>query len=213
MEDTRKASETIKVLEETKGRIIKLAKKHEHYGYEIVDASVRFFEKAGYDPCDMENIEAPAEELKKLRNSIVSFFRKHETEFLTPLVDKLDASIGILVDTVRSLPKLQEPGPPEHKLGQNGANADTVKGSKHKFVLPDSAREPVDVISVVENSERQIELKIQLERKSQELERVKLLVKTVCEKFVKKSIGDGYACNLSRIELEELKEVVLRNVY
>lgn len=54
---------------------------------------VDFFQKTGYDPA--EEFETPAAEVKKLRNTLVSFIRKQEKDYIVPLNDKMDHLIKV----------------------------------------------------------------------------------------------------------------------
>ena len=182
------------VPEPTKKTVKKLAEKFDRYEYEFVHDAVKYFEKSGYNPAEMEDVEAPAEELKKLRNAFISFMRKHESEYLRPLVDKLDASISVLVDTVKSLPRQSKETP-----------SPKIEKGKHKFILPDSAMEdaPGEIKPRVVSKE--IEYKIQWEKKEMELNRLKEYVKGLSKKFNHKTMGGGFTATLSKLEYEEMQ--------
>jgi|GEM_PF-2083123 len=87
----------LKVLSTSKksfdGLLTKLSKSEKRYGYQFFQQMVDFFQKTGYDPA--EEFETPAAEVKKLRNTLVSFIRKQEKDYIVPLNDKVDHLIKV----------------------------------------------------------------------------------------------------------------------
>ncbi len=169
------------VAEPTKKTVKKLAEKFDRYEYEFIHDAVEYFEKSGYNPAEMEGVEAPAEEMKKLRNTFISFMRKQESDYLRPLVGKLDASISLLVDTVRSLPQLSK-----------------------ESSQPSASRIEKDNIKTRVAS-KETEYIIQLEKKEKELERLKEYVKSLSRKFNPRALGSGFTVTLTQLEYEEMQ--------
>lgn len=92
----------------TKTRLEKLAQKHTLSQVETIDQMTIFFEKTGFDPQNTE-MDSPVMEVKKLRNTIVSFIRKQEKEMLAPLVSKVDVMVS-------QLAKVTAPFPTQHSF-------------------------------------------------------------------------------------------------
>jgi len=92
----------LKVLSTSKksfdGLLTKLSKSEKRYGYQFFQQMVDFFQKTGYDPA--EEFESPAAEVKKLRNTLVSFIRKQEKDYIVPLNDKVDHLIKVTAAAV-----------------------------------------------------------------------------------------------------------------
>lgn len=73
----------------TRDLLAKLSDKHGRKQYEFLDQTLQFFKETGFDPKETE-FELPGAELKKLRNSLVSFIRKQEKDILRPLASQMD---------------------------------------------------------------------------------------------------------------------------
>ena len=73
----------IKVRPETKKVTSRLAKKHSLNMLDFMEAMAKYFDTTGVNPKDMQ-VLSQAEELKKFRETIVSFMRKQENDFIKP---------------------------------------------------------------------------------------------------------------------------------
>lgn len=71
----------------------RFGKNEKRYGYQLFQQMMGYFQKTGYDPA--EEFETPAAEMKKLRNTLVSFIRKQEKDYIIPLNDKVDHLIKV----------------------------------------------------------------------------------------------------------------------
>jgi len=56
----------------------------------------KYFDTTGVNPRDMQ-VLSPAEELKKFRDTIISFMRKQENDFIKPTFGKMDTLIARFV--------------------------------------------------------------------------------------------------------------------
>ena len=83
----------IKVRPETKKVTSRLAKKHSLNMLDFMEAMAKYFDTTGVNPKDMQ-VLSPAEELKKFRETIVSFMRKQENDFIKPTFGKMDTLIA-----------------------------------------------------------------------------------------------------------------------
>jgi hypothetical protein len=185
--------------------INKMATKFDRHGYEIIDGAIQYFSKAGFDPCEMLNVEAPAEEMKKLRNSIVAFFKKHESEYLNPLVGKLDTAISVLVETVRGLPQQEKKQVTPALPANSGLQTDQSIKSELKFVMPDMEED--DESKTVQNEPaplNSLQFTIALEKKDNEIKYLKQAISGLANRFQKK--GDSYTITISKIEFEQFLE-------
>ena len=85
--------ETLNSNSETKITIARLAKKFDMSLVDFLDAMAKYFEVTGLNPKD-QVVLSPAEELKKFRDTIVSFMRKQENDFIKPTFGKMDTLIA-----------------------------------------------------------------------------------------------------------------------
>lgn len=84
---------SIKIKEGTKKSADRLMKKYEISGIEFYDSMVNYFDVTGVNPKD-QKVLSPAEELKKFRDTIISFMRKQEKEFILPVFGKVDVTMA-----------------------------------------------------------------------------------------------------------------------
>ena len=85
--------ETLNSNSDTKITIARLAKKFDMSLVDFLEAMAKYFEITGVNPKD-QVILSPAEELKKFRDTIVSFMRKQENDFIKPTFGKMDTLIA-----------------------------------------------------------------------------------------------------------------------
>jgi hypothetical protein len=90
---------SIKIKSKTKNSADRLMKKFEMNGLEFYDSVMEYFEITGVNPKD-HVILSPAEELKKFRDTIVSFMRKQENDFIKPTFGKMDTLIARFTDYI-----------------------------------------------------------------------------------------------------------------
>ena len=100
---------SIKIKSKTKNSADRLMKKFEMNGLEFYDSVMEYFEITGVNPKD-QVILSPAEELKKFRDTIISFMRKQENDFIKPTFGKMDTLIARFVKYIdEEAPKNSDP--------------------------------------------------------------------------------------------------------
>ena len=100
----------IKVRPETKKVTSRLAKKHSLNMLDFMEAMAQYFDTTGVNPKDMQ-VLSPADELKKLRETMVSFIRKQENDFIKPTFGKMDTLIARFVKYIEEeAPKNSDAG-------------------------------------------------------------------------------------------------------
>ena len=116
--------ETLNSNSETKITIARLAKKFDMSLVDFMEAMAKYFEVTGVNPKD-QVILSPAEELKKFRDTIVSFMRKQENDFIKPTFGKMDTLIARFTDYINEeAPKKGE------TPGQNKIKSLALSGEK-----------------------------------------------------------------------------------
>ena len=91
--------ETLNSNSETKITIARLAKKFDMSLVDFLEAMAKYFEITGLNPKD-QVVLSPAEELKKFRETIVSFMRKQENDYIKPTFGKMDTLIARFTDYI-----------------------------------------------------------------------------------------------------------------
>jgi hypothetical protein len=91
--------ETLNSNSETKITIARLAKKFDMSLVDFLEAMAKYFEITGLNPKD-QVVLSPAEELKKFRDTIVSFMRKQENDYIKPTFGKMDTLIARFTDYI-----------------------------------------------------------------------------------------------------------------
>jgi hypothetical protein len=114
----------IKVRPETKKVTSRLAKKHSLNMLDFMEAMANYFDTTGVNPKD-QVILSPAEELKKFRDTIISFMRKQENDFIKPTFGKMDTLIA------RFIKYIEEEAPKNTEVaGQNKMKSLALSGEK-----------------------------------------------------------------------------------
>jgi hypothetical protein len=121
----------IKVRPETKKVTSRLAKKHSLNMLDFMEAMAEYFDTTGVNPKD-QVILSPAEELKKLRDTLVSFMRKQENDFIKPTFGKMDTLIA------RFIKYIEEEAPKKDDAGGQNKLKNIVASSK---ILPGENKE------------------------------------------------------------------------
>jgi hypothetical protein len=114
---------SIKIKSKTKNSADRLMKKFEMNGLEFYDSVMEYFEITGVNPKD-QVILSPAEELKKFRDTIISFMRKQENDFIKPTFGKMDTLIA------RFVKYIDEEAPKNSDVGGQNKLKNIVSSSK-----------------------------------------------------------------------------------
>ncbi|MEM6768058.1 MAG: BfmA/BtgA family mobilization protein [Bacteroidota bacterium] len=110
-----------------------LANQHHLKQYEFLDYALVFFKQTGHDPREAE-ISSPAEELKKLRNTLVSFIRRQEKDILLPMMDRVEETLKLQVKHI------QNSGSSIHSSSKVvPSKAPPRKSAKGRLLIPPSA--------------------------------------------------------------------------
>jgi hypothetical protein len=156
----------IKVRPETKKVTSRLAKKHSLNMLDFMEAMAKYFDTTGVNPKDMQ-VLSPAEELKKFRETIVSFMRKQENDFIKPTFGKMDTLIA------RFVTYIEEEAPKRGDVaGQNKVKSLTLSADINKEGNSGST-----VNETLKNDVQSVEIKLLQEK----LNKAELKLKTTKE--------------------------------
>jgi hypothetical protein len=115
---------TISITPKSKIIIDRLADKYEMSQKDFAEAMAKYFDTTGVNPKDMQ-VLSPAEELKKFRDTIISFMRKQENDFIKPTFGKMDTLIA------RFIKYIEEEAPKNTEVaGQNKMKSLALSGEK-----------------------------------------------------------------------------------
>jgi len=154
---------TISITPKSKIIIDRLADKYEMSQKDFAEAMAKYFDTTGVNPKDMQ-VLSPAEELKKFRDTIISFMRKQENDFIKPTFGKMDTLIA------RFVTYIEEEAPKRVEVaGQNKVKslALSATGSKEEKSVPVGK-------DIVKNDEQSDEIKLLQEK----LNKAELKLKT-----------------------------------
>ena len=186
----------LKVREKTKKATLRLAKKHEMNILDFTQSMVEYFDHTGLHPREKEVLK-PAEELKALRNTIISFFRTQEKEYVLPVFTKMDVLIG------RFMQYLDEEAP---KIDGSKPSSFSVKS---EITKDDKTESKVTVESESKSSSDELKkLKNEYERLKLKYDTTLGYLNNIIENTENKSTGLSKApvISLSMVEINDIKK-------
>lgn len=133
--------ETLNVKPQCKKSIDKLANKFDMSKVDFIDRMVFYFEKTGLNPQDVKVLSV-AEELNKFRDTIISFIRKQEKDFILPTFGKMDTLIIRMKEYIdEEAPKNGDPGMQNKSksLLINSMVGENRNSETQEIVLPDKS--------------------------------------------------------------------------
>lgn len=158
--------ETLNVNPKSKISIDRLANKFEMSKVDLVEKMVFYFEKTGLNPHDVKVLTV-AEELNKFRDTIISFMRKQEKDFILPTFGKMDTLI------VRMKEYIDNEAPKRVDLG--------TQTKKQSLLLNENSEEKKDFKTTIDTIT--IEDSIQNNKLKNEKEKLELILGTTLEYF------------------------------
>ncbi|WP_020531889.1 BfmA/BtgA family mobilization protein [Flexithrix dorotheae] len=165
-----------------------LQKRLDRNRMDIIEECLQFFESTGYDPAG--HTKSPEEELKKLRDSLVSFIRTQEKKILVPMAAQVDA-LTLKVGDYMSRNSVELPVTKKPKVTEKPL--EKVKVSVQEMSEPSASLQ----------AEKQA-LQIRLEKAEKENKRLKNHLRTLKERVKQRKIGfsDHYVIEASREEIQ-----------
>ena len=161
----------LKVRKDTKEIIDKLVNNHGCLQRDYIHKMAVYFQNTGTNP-DTYIMPSPAEELKKFRDTIISFMRKQESDFIKPTFGKMQSLMEMMVQHMED----EKPNKPLEKKPE-------LKPAKPLLAPEESSNISVD------NNEEVLKLKNDLDTKTQQLETMKKYFLEICDSVEKKSTG------------------------
>jgi hypothetical protein len=157
--------ETLNSNSETKITIARLAKKFDMSLVDFLEAMAKYFEITGLNPKD-QVVLSPAEELKKFRDTIVSFMRKQENDFIKPTFGKMDTLIARFTDYVNEEAPKKADIPGQNKVKSLALSGEISTVEKKGSALSEAVKNDLNSEEYKELQERlnKSELKLKTTR-------------------------------------------------
>ena len=130
---------SIKIKSKTKNSADRLMKKFEMNGLEFYDSVMEYFEITGVNPKD-QVVLSPAEELKKFRDTIVSFMRKQENDFIKPTFGKMDTLIARFTDYINEEAPKKGETPGQNKIKSLALSGEKSTEEKRGSLVSETAK-------------------------------------------------------------------------
>ena len=154
---------TISITPKSKIIIDRLADKYEMSKKDFAEAMAKYFDTTGINPKDLQ-VLSPAEELKKFRDTIISFMRKQENDFIKPTFGKMDTLIARFVTYIEEEAPRKGDSSSQTKIKSFPISNENIKDEKTGPLISDNLK----------NDQQSEEYKLLLEK----LNRVELKLKT-----------------------------------
>ena len=157
--------ETLNSNGDTKIAIARLAKKFDMSLVDFLDAMAKYFEITGVNPKD-QVILSPAEELKKFRDTIISFMRKQENDFIKPTFGKMDTLIARFTDYINEEAPKKGETPGQNKIKSLALSGEKSEEEKRGSLVSETVKNGVNSEEYKELQERlnKSELKLKTTR-------------------------------------------------
>ena len=163
--------ETLNSNGDTKITIVRLAKKFDMSLVDFLDAMAKYFEVTGVNPKD-QVILSPAEELKKFRDTIISFMRKQENDFIKPTFGKMDTLIARFIKYIEEeAPKNGEPTE-QNKMKSLALSGEIVKEEKKGSAPGDATKNDINIDQYKELQEKLNKSELKLKTTKEYLEKI-----------------------------------------
>jgi len=135
--------ETLNSNSDTKITIARLAKKFDMSLVDFLDAMAKYFEITGLNPKD-QVVLSPAEELKKFRDTIISFMRKQENDFIKPTFGKMDTLIARFIKYIEEEAPKNTEVTGQNKMKSLALSGEIVKEEKKGSAPGEAAKNDVN---------------------------------------------------------------------
>ncbi len=190
--------ETLNVNPTTKKTIVRLAKKFEYSQVEFLKAMAIYFDKTGVNPRDLK-ILSPAEELKKLRDTLIGFIRTQEQEYIKPTFGKMDVLMARFVDYLdNEAPKRQD--------AKSIFESSVSEPEKHEVENP-----KIETVTKLDLPDRELtDLKLNLEVEKQKIQNIKKEVSKIfnVSSFTSTGFQKKIVVEMPQSEFEDIKNML-----
>ena len=163
--------ETLNSNSDTKITIARLAKKFDMSLVDFMEAMAKYFEITGLNPKD-QVVLSPAEELKKFRDTIVSFMRKQENDFIKPTFGKMDTLIARFTDYINEEAPKKADIPGQNKIKSLALSGEISTLEKKGSAVSEAVKNDVNSEEYKELQEKLIKSELKLKTTKEYLENI-----------------------------------------
>lgn len=152
---------TISITPKSKIIIDRLADKYEMSQKDFAEAMAKYFDTTGVNPKDLQ-VLSPAEELKKFRDTIISFMRKQENDFIKPTFGKMDTLIARFVTYIDEEAPKKGDTPGQNKMKSFSMSSENSKEEKTGSIVNESLKNDVqsEECKLLQEKLNKVELKL-----------------------------------------------------
>ena len=152
---------TISITPKSKIIIDRLADKYEMSQKDFAEAMAKYFDTTGVNPKDMQ-VLSPAEELKKFRDTIISFMRKQENDFIKPTFGKMDTLIARFVTYIDEEAPKRGDTSGQNKVKSFSISSDNNKEEKTGILVNENFKNDVQSqeTKILQEKLNKVELKL-----------------------------------------------------
>lgn len=152
---------TISITPKSKIIIDRLADKYEMSQKDFAEAMAKYFDTTGVNPKDLQ-VLSPAEELKKFRDTIISFMRKQENDFIKPTFGKMDTLIARFVTYIDEEAPKKGDTPGQNKVKSFSISSENSKEEKTGSIVNENLKNDVqsEECKLLQEKLNKVELKL-----------------------------------------------------
>lgn len=152
---------TISITPKSKIIIDRLADKYEMSQKDFAEAMAKYFDTTGVNPKDLQ-VLSPAEELKKFRDTIISFMRKQENDFIKPTFGKMDTLIARFVTYIDEEAPKKGDTPGQNKVKSLSISSENSKEENTGSIVNENLKKDVqsEEYKLLQEKLNKVELKL-----------------------------------------------------
>jgi len=152
---------TISITPKSKIIIDRLADKYEMSQKDFAEAMAKYFDTTGVNPKDLQ-VLSPAEELKKFRDTIISFMRKQENDFIKPTFGKMDTLIARFITYIDEEAPKKGDTPGQNKVKSFSISSENTKEEKTGSIVNENLKNDVqsEECKLLQEKLNKVELKL-----------------------------------------------------
>ena len=152
---------TISITPKSKIIIDRLADKYEMSQKDFAEAMAKYFDTTGVNPKDLQ-VLSPAEELKKFRDTIISFMRKQENDFIKPTFGKMDTLIARFVTYIDEEAPKKGDTPGQNKVKSFSISSENSKEENAGSIVNENLKKDVqsEEYKLLQEKLNKVELKL-----------------------------------------------------
>lgn len=187
---------TINVKRTTKIVIARIAKKYNMSIVDFVESIGNYFDVTGVNPAD-QVVLSPAEELKKFRDTIISFMRKQEKDYILPVFGQMEILIARFMEYIEN-----------EAPRKDGIQGQLFSTNNPKIENMEEVKTPQVKSPVLNYELNNLEMDLEMER--QKVRNMKIEMNKIFNnsKFTSTGLTKRIVIDLSKGEFDNIKQMI-----